>query len=70
MKFIYSIALILFVSPLFAQIPTGYYNTAAGLTKAPLKAALNNIIKGHQRKRNTDLHLNQYIEFIFCMNTE
>ena len=47
MKFIYSIALILFVSPLFAQIPTGYYNTAAGLTKAPLKAALNNIIKGH-----------------------
>jgi len=32
---------------LSGQIPTGYYNTATGLTGAPLKSALYNIIKGH-----------------------
>lgn len=32
---------------LLAQIPTGYYTTADGLTGAPLKTALYNIIKGH-----------------------
>lgn len=32
-----------------AQAPAGYYNSAAGLTLAPLKTALKNIIKqGHQ----------------------
>jgi endonuclease I len=30
-----------------AQIPSGYYNTAAGKTGAPLKTALYNIIKDH-----------------------
>ena len=30
-----------------AQIPAGYYNNANGLTGAPLKTALYNIIKGH-----------------------
>ncbi len=30
-----------------AQIPAGYYDSAAGLTGAPLKTALYNIIKGH-----------------------
>ena len=30
-----------------AQIPTGYYNSAAGLTGLTLKTALYNIIKGH-----------------------
>ena len=30
-----------------AQIPTGYYNAASGLSGAPLKTALYNIIKGH-----------------------
>jgi len=30
-----------------AQIPTGYYNAANGLTGFPLKTALYNIIKGH-----------------------
>ncbi len=34
-----------------AQAPAGYYNSAAGLTGAPLKTALKNIIKnGHQDK--------------------
>jgi len=33
-----------------AQIPTGYYNAANGLTAAPLKTALYNIIKGHTDK--------------------
>lgn len=31
----------------FGQIPTGYYDTAAGLTGQPLKDALNDIISGH-----------------------
>jgi endonuclease I len=30
-----------------AQIPSGYYNSAQGLTSAPLKTALHNIIKNH-----------------------
>jgi endonuclease I len=30
-----------------AQIPAGYYNSANGLSGAPLKTALYNIIKGH-----------------------
>ncbi len=41
--FIFSI----FISISFAQIPTGYYNAATGLTGATLKNALHNIIKGH-----------------------
>lgn len=32
---------------LVAQIPTGYYNSAQGLTGNPLKTALHNIIKNH-----------------------
>lgn len=31
----------------FGQIPPGYYNSAAGLTGAPLQLALHNIIKSH-----------------------
>lgn len=31
----------------FSQIPTGYYNSASGLTGEPLKDALNDIIDGH-----------------------
>ncbi len=31
----------------FGQIPAGYYDSASGLTGAPLKAELNNIIDGH-----------------------
>jgi endonuclease I len=38
---------ILYGAVLMAQIPPGYYNSAAGLTGAPLKAALHNIIKNH-----------------------
>ena len=33
-----------------AQIPAGYYDAANGLTAAPLKTALYNIIKGHTDK--------------------
>lgn len=41
--------LVLLVSTnwLIAQIPSGYYTNATGLTAAPLKTALYNIIKGH-----------------------
>ncbi|MBN8695694.1 MAG: endonuclease [Bacteroidetes bacterium] len=45
------IARILFIAVLviqgYAQIPPGYYNAAQGLTGAPLKLALHNIIKNH-----------------------
>jgi endonuclease I len=35
------------LSSLFAQIPPGYYNSAAGLTGSSLQLALHNIIDGH-----------------------
>jgi endonuclease I len=38
---------LLMSSTLFAQIPSGYYNSANGLTGTALKSALNNIIDGH-----------------------
>jgi len=38
-----------------AQIPNGYYNTATGLTGAPLKTALYNIIKGHTERTYANL---------------
>jgi endonuclease I len=42
-----ALCLILGISLLTAQIPAGYYDSAAGKTGAELKAALYNIIKGH-----------------------
>lgn len=44
--------LVLFVSInlLYAQIPTGYYDPAIGLTGTALQLALHNIIKGHTVK--------------------
>ena len=39
----------------FAQIPNGYYNNAAGLSGAPLKTALHNIIKGHTMRSYANL---------------
>lgn len=38
-----------------AQIPTGYYNSAQGLTGASLKTALHNIIKNHTTVSYTSL---------------
>ncbi|KUJ60711.1 endonuclease I [Flavobacteriaceae bacterium CRH] len=46
MKKSYSYLLLLFVTFGFAQIPSGYYNTATG-TGYTLKTQLYNIIKGH-----------------------
>jgi len=46
MKKIYSYLLLLFFTVSFAQIPSGYYNTATG-TGYTLKTQLYNIIKGH-----------------------
>ena len=46
MKKIYSFLLLLFITVSFAQIPSGYYNTATG-TGYTLKTQLYNIIKGH-----------------------
>ncbi|MFC5977957.1 endonuclease [Flavobacterium salmonis] len=46
MKKLYSVSLLLCVTFGFAQIPSGYYNTATG-TGYTLKTQLYNIIKGH-----------------------
>ena len=46
MKKLYSFFLLLVVTATFAQIPSGYYNTATG-TGYTLKTQLYNIIKGH-----------------------
>jgi endonuclease I len=46
MKKFYSFFLLLVVTATFAQIPSGYYNTATG-TGYTLKTQLYNIIKGH-----------------------
>ena len=46
MKKHYSFFLLLFITASFAQIPSGYYNTATG-TGYTLKTQLYNIIKGH-----------------------
>jgi len=43
----------------FAQIPNGYYDDAAGLSGAPLKTALYQIIKGH----NTQSYNSLWIHF-------
>ncbi|MBI5538486.1 MAG: endonuclease [Bacteroidia bacterium] len=69
------VGLILFFNTT-AQIPTGYYNSAAGLTGAPLKTALYNIIKGHTVQSyplwswydNTDLQTNGKIWDIYSDN--
>ncbi|MEP4534023.1 MAG: endonuclease [Cyclobacteriaceae bacterium] len=48
MKNIYlSLAVLFLAFGVFAQIPSGYYNSANGLTGEPLKSALNDIIDGH-----------------------
>jgi len=48
MKKLHSLVLVLLLSlSLSATIPAGYYDPAAGLSGAPLKTALYNIIKGH-----------------------
>jgi len=41
------LVLLLSTQWLFSQIPNGYYNSATGLSGAPLKTALYNIINGH-----------------------
>ncbi|WP_369616841.1 endonuclease [Flavobacterium sp. CFS9] len=46
MKKNYFLLLLMFAATAFAQIPTGYYNTATG-TGYTLKTQLYNIIKGH-----------------------
>jgi endonuclease I len=46
-KIIISIYFFILCFGVFAQIPAGYYNSAAGLTGIALKTALHNIIKGH-----------------------
>ncbi len=42
-----SLICFLFLTTLFAQIPSGYYDNAAGKTGTALQSALHNIIKGH-----------------------
>lgn len=45
-----AIFLLFFFHSLPAQIPSGYYNSAEGLSGAPLKTALHKIIRGHTKK--------------------
>ena len=67
---------VFFLSFVFSQIPAGYYNAAAGLTGAPLKTALYNIIKGHTVQSyplwtwydNTDLRTDGKIWDIYSDN--
>lgn len=47
MKKIFLLPLLFISLTGFAQIPPGYYNSAMGLTGAPLENALHNIIKNH-----------------------
>ena len=42
-------------NPLFAQIPTGYYDNAQGLTGEQLREALHNIIDNHEEFSYNDL---------------
>ncbi len=50
---------VVFSVPLFAQIPAGYYDSAAGLTGSSLKTALYNIIKNP----SVDSYDNLWIDF-------
>ena len=67
---------LIYISTVFGQIPAGYYNTAAGLSGAPLKTALFNIIKGHNVQSyplwtwydNTDLRTDGKIWDIYSDN--
>lgn len=47
MKATYTLIFLCFIVQGFAQIPTGYYDSAKGLTGDDLKSALHNTIKGH-----------------------
>lgn len=57
MRFKFISLFILFI-PVFleAQIPAGYYNSAAGLNGEPLKIALHNIIDNHNSVNYSDLY--------------
>ena len=54
-KQLLSLLLVLQSFVLFAQIPTGYYSTATGLTGTPLRLALHNIIDNHSVKSYSSL---------------
>lgn len=51
----YILIAILFTKIGLAQIPTGYYNSAMGLTGAALKVSLHNIIKNHTQTSYSNL---------------
>ncbi len=55
MKHLFFTFLLFFTTQLFAQIPDGYYDSAAGLEGNSLKSALHNIIKGHTELSYDDL---------------
>jgi len=48
-KLLGACALLVMGVTVLGQIPTGYYDGAAGLSGAPLKTALSHIIKGHTK---------------------
>jgi endonuclease I len=47
LRSVLTILLVIFLTGIFAQIPPGYYDPAAGKTGTALQTALHNIIKGH-----------------------
>lgn len=59
LKKLFSISLVLSITLLFklapAQIPSGYYDNAQGLTGTELKSALHNIIDNHEEYSYNDL---------------
>jgi endonuclease I len=63
----------------FAVIPSGYYDSAAGLSGASLRQELHNIIDGHTEKSydylwtafaSTDIRSSLGSDYIWCMYTE
>lgn len=54
-KTFFTFLLGIFWLSIFAQIPNGYYDGAAGLSGAPLKTALYNIIKDHNSQSYASL---------------
>lgn len=77
-KFSWLLLTILTSSMLLAAIPSGYYDTASGLTGNDLRLALHNIINDHTEKsyddvwtafKTTDVRTIDEHDYIWCMYT-
>ncbi|MCK5817390.1 MAG: endonuclease, partial [Candidatus Marinimicrobia bacterium] len=79
MKKLYFLFSLLSFVNVFAAIPAGYYDDAAGLSGVSLRQALHNIIDGHTEKSydyawtafaSTDIRTSLGSDYIWCMYTE